>query len=71
LFIDIDLVDGSGFDVISYLRKRESKAKIIVISAYHNELSKAMEMGADAFVAKPFSVKNINGALKTLNLLAL
>jgi DNA-binding response OmpR family regulator len=71
LFIDIDLTDGSGFDVISHLQKTKSNLKIIVISAYHNEVNRALEMGADLFIAKPFSIKAINEALKTLNFLSL
>lgn len=71
LFIDIDLIDGSGFDVISHIQKAKSNLKIIVISAYHNEVKKALELGADLFIGKPFSIKTVNEALKTLNFLAL
>ncbi len=71
LFIDIDLTDGSGFDVISHLQKTKSNLKIIVISAYHNEVNKALEMGVNLFISKPFSTKVINEALKTLNFLSL
>lgn len=71
LFIDIDLTDGSGFDVISYLNAKKADMKIIVISAYHQEVNKAMELGAHYFIPKPFSMKSIDTALRTLNLLAL
>jgi DNA-binding response OmpR family regulator len=71
LFIDIDLTDGSGFDVIKHLKKSKSTMKIIVISAYQNEVNKALEMGANLFIPKPFSIKTINEALKTLNFLSL
>lgn len=71
LFVDIDLKDGSGFDLISHLQKPTSTLKIIVISAYQNEMSKALEMGADIFIAKPFSIKAINQALITLKFLSL
>ncbi len=71
LFIDIDLTDGSGFDVISYLKTAKMDTKIIVISAYHQEVNKAVELGADYFIPKPFSMKAIHTALRTLNLMAL
>jgi DNA-binding response OmpR family regulator len=71
LFIDIDLTDGSGFDVISHIQKSKSNLKIIVISAYHNEVATSLEMGANLFIEKPFSIKTINEALRKLNLLAL
>jgi DNA-binding NtrC family response regulator len=71
IFLDIDLKDGSGVDLISHLQKAKSNLKIIVISGYHNEVSKAMEMGASLFITKPFSIKTINEALRTLNFLSL
>jgi CheY-like chemotaxis protein len=69
LFTDIGLTDGTGFDVINHLQKTSSTMKIVVISAYSNEASKGLEMGADLFIAKPFSVKIINRALQTLDLI--
>jgi DNA-binding response OmpR family regulator len=71
LFIDIDLTDGSGFEVITYLNITKVDLKIIVISAYHQEVNKAMQLGAHYFMPKPFSIKAVHTALRTLNLLAL
>jgi len=45
------------------------KTKIIVISAYDSEASKAIDAGAHIFLAKPFAIKRINEALGTLNFL--
>jgi DNA-binding response OmpR family regulator len=69
IFIDLSLTDGSGFDVISYMKQLHLTAKIIVISAHVNERSKALAVGAHLFMSKPFNTKAINEALRTLNFL--
>jgi len=69
MFIDINLPDGSGFDVMNDVKALKLDSKIIVISAYDSEADKALEMGASLFLTKPFTTKKINEALKTLNFL--
>ena len=69
MFMDLNLTDGSGFDLIYYKSQLNLKTKIIVISAYDSEASKAVDAGANLFLAKPFAIKRINEALDTLNLL--
>jgi DNA-binding NtrC family response regulator len=69
MFIDLNLTDGSGFDVINYVHKLNLTSKMIVISAYDSEENKAIEMGASLFISKPFTIKTINEALRKLNFL--
>jgi DNA-binding response OmpR family regulator len=69
IFLDLNLTDGSGFDLINYMKALNLSAKIIVISAHDNESNKALSMGADLFVNKPFTMKTISDALRTLNFL--
>jgi DNA-binding response OmpR family regulator len=69
MFIDLNLTDGSGFDVINYVHELNLTSKIIVISAHDSEAGKALEMGANLFISKPFTIKTINEALKKLNFL--
>lgn len=69
IFLDLNLTDGSGFDLIQYMKGLNLNSKIIVISAHDNESSKALAMGAHLFVNKPFTMKTINDALRTLNFL--
>lgn len=71
MLIDLSLTDGSGFDILDYMNELNLKPKIIVISAYDSEASKALEMGASLFITKPFTIKTINEALKTLNFLSI
>lgn len=69
MFIDLNLTDGSGYEVIKYVHDLNLSSKIIVISAHDNEANNAIKMGASLFIPKPFTLKMINEALKTLNFL--
>lgn len=62
LFLDINLPDGSGLEALPLIKKNCPALRIITISAYDNgmEKQKALSSGASYFLAKPFSVKNLN-----------
>jgi DNA-binding response OmpR family regulator len=66
IFVDLNLTDGSGYDLISSLTDTNRNAAIIVISAYDSEKQKAMQAGASLFVPKPFTNKSISDALQRL-----
>jgi CheY-like chemotaxis protein len=67
LFVDLNLKDGSGYDLMKVLRASKSSSKVIVISAYDSERQKAIERGANLFLAKPFTKKTIDESLQRLN----
>jgi len=69
MFIDLTLPDGSGFDIIQYVHELKLTPKIIVISAQDNQEAKALAMGVSLFINKPFAIKTVNEALKSLNLI--
>lgn len=55
--VDISLGDGSGFDVITWLRnERKVRAPIILISGYgdNERVIKGLDIGADDYLIKPF-----------------
>lgn len=66
MFIDLNLTDGSGYDVISYTQELNLNPKIIVISAHDSEEAKALDRGAALFIKKPFTIKSIDEALEKL-----
>ena len=70
LFIDLNLSDGSGYDLIHMLQESKISAKIITISAYDGERQKALQKGATLFMAKPFTKKSISESLVKLNFLS-
>lgn len=57
IICDVNLPDGSGFDLIRRLRK-ESMAHVICLTAMDTEIDQVMgyEAGADDYVTKPFSL---------------
>jgi len=67
MFIDLTLPDGSGFDIMRYIKEMKINTKIVVISAHENESAKALGMGASLFISKPFTTKSINDALEKLH----
>jgi len=70
LFIDLNLADGSGYDLINTLHESNVSSKIIIISAYDGERQKALQKGASLFMAKPFTKKAISESLEKLNFLS-
>lgn len=62
LFLDINLPDGSGLEALPMIKRNCPALRIITISAYDNgmEKQKALSSGASYFLAKPFSVKNLD-----------
>jgi DNA-binding response OmpR family regulator len=58
--LDLNLPDGSGFDVLSVVRSEPQLAhtKVFMLSADATEQSKARasELGADRFITKPFDL---------------
>jgi DNA-binding response OmpR family regulator len=67
MFIDLTLPDGSGFDIIHYVNELKLTPKMIVISAQDNQEAKALALGVSLFINKPFTIKTVNEALKSLH----
>ncbi len=67
IVLDIMMPDMDGFEVLKHLRQ-VSQVPIIVISADSGTREKAMQLGANEFVAKPFNtddlVRRIRGILE-------
>lgn len=58
---DISLGRESGFRLIENIRQRSTKLPIIVLSgsAFEEDRSRALEVGADDFVPKPFDARSL------------
>ena len=66
IILDNKLPDGFGVDFISYIKKKYTVIKIIMISGFGSARDVALENGADLFFEKPFSLEEFNGALYSL-----
>ena len=62
ILLDINLPDGVGLDLLKEIRKRQIKIGVIIISA-RGEITdkiKGLTEGADDYLAKPFSLAELN-----------
>jgi len=67
ILLDNRLPDGLGVDFISYIKKSVPGVKIIMISGVDPEAEDAaLEIGADHFLAKPFTKQQLQVSIKNL-----
>ena len=66
VFLDINLPDGLGYNLIPVIRSGHPQTRIIAISAVDQERARAHERGADTFVSKPFDRNTIFSTLQRL-----
>lgn len=68
VLLDVMLPKISGFDVCRNIRKAGSKIPIILLTARGEEIDKVLglELGADDYVTKPFSVRELMARVKAL-----
>jgi DNA-binding response OmpR family regulator len=69
LLLDVDLPDLSGFDVARRLRQEGYTLPIMMITALNAEddIVAGLEAGADGYVTKPFSLKELSARLDALH----
>jgi len=63
LFLDIQLTDGSGFDLFSSV---DFSGKVIFITAYDEYALRAFEINAVDYLLKPVSEKRLKAAIERL-----
>ncbi len=67
--IDLSLGDGSGFDIIDWLRKeKHSLAPIIIMSGYADSQNViyGLDIGADDYITKPFVPDELIARIKAI-----
>ena len=70
VLLDIMMPDVDGYEICQYIRKQENlqNCKVIFLSAKTKEtdIQRGYEVGADFYLTKPFSNKNLIGKVKEL-----
>ncbi len=68
VLVDIMLPGGSGMDLVAQLKKQESPAGILIISAKNalDDRLDGLELGADDYLAKPFHLAELNARIKAI-----
>lgn len=61
VILDVRLPDGSGFDFCRQMRQMGLHQPVVILTAQHEETDKVLglEMGADDYVTKPFSLREL------------
>jgi DNA-binding response OmpR family regulator len=61
ILLDVRLPDGSGFDVCRRLRGLGLRQPVIILTVQNEEVDKVLglEMGADDYITKPFSLREL------------
>ncbi|SHG47275.1 DNA-binding response regulator, OmpR family, contains REC and winged-helix (wHTH) domain [Salegentibacter echinorum] len=68
VILDINLVTGSGLDLLRKLKQQHKKCGVIIISA-NNSLENKLEgldLGADDYITKPFHLAELNSRIKAV-----
>ncbi|APS40520.1 MULTISPECIES: response regulator transcription factor [Salegentibacter] len=68
ILLDINLKDGSGFQLLEELKRKNIEDGVIIVSA-RNSLDDRLEglnLGADDYLAKPFHMAELNARVKAV-----
>jgi DNA-binding response OmpR family regulator len=68
ILLDVMLPKISGFDICRKIRKDGNKTPVILITAKGEEIDKVLglELGADDYVTKPFSLRELLARIKAI-----
>ncbi|XZG69163.1 two-component system response regulator CreB [Chitinibacteraceae bacterium HSL-7] len=68
LILDVGLPDDSGFDVLKRLRRHNEALPVLLLTARAEEFDRilGLELGADDYVVKPFSPREVAARVKAL-----
>ncbi|AEW01096.1 DNA-binding response regulator [Niastella koreensis] len=68
IILDINLPDGSGLNLLQYLRQNKKEDGVVIISARGSLDDKVtgLNYGADDYITKPFHLSELNARIKAL-----
>lgn len=68
ILLDVNLVTGSGLDVLKQLKKDKKETGVIIISANNSLDDKldGLDRGADDYITKPFHLAELNSRIKAV-----
>lgn len=68
IILDINLITGSGLNLLQNLKKDQKKAGVIIISANNSLEDKlqGLDFGADDYITKPFHLAELNSRIKAV-----
>ena len=69
IILDITLPDGNGLDILDQIKKKKSKAGVIILSAKNSldDRVKGLTLGADDYLPKPFHLTELNARVLAIH----
>lgn len=69
VFLDVNLPDANGLELLREIKAQDAGVKVLMVTADTSEQTKnqAVELGADAFITKPFLPEHIVLAMNAIN----
>lgn len=68
IILDINLISGSGLDILKSLKKERRDVGVIIISANNSLTDKleGLDFGADDYITKPFHLAELNARINAV-----
>ncbi len=68
IVLDINLLTGSGLDVLKTIKNERKRAGVVIISANNSLTDKleGLDLGADDYITKPFHLAELNSRIKAV-----
>ena len=68
MVLDLMLPDGSGLDILRWVKQTDSEMGVLILSAKNSLQDKidGLELGADDYLPKPFHFAELNARLKAI-----
>ncbi|WP_142784045.1 response regulator transcription factor [Changchengzhania lutea] len=68
IILDINLISGSGLDVLKTIKKEKKRSGVIIISANNSLTDKleGLDLGADDYITKPFHLAELNSRINAV-----
>jgi two-component system, OmpR family, response regulator QseB len=69
VLLDIGLPDGSGLDVLAWIRKQRSTVPVVMLTARDavNDRIEGLDMGADDYMPKPFAIPELVSRIRAVS----
>lgn len=65
VFLDLDLPDHSGFEILATIRAKAVRAAIVILSGYDQQpmVRQALRLGAMSFISKKYPIEKLENTL--------
>jgi len=68
IILDVNLISGSGLEVLKAIKKDKKRAGVIIVSANNSLTDKleGLDLGADDYITKPFHLAELNSRINAV-----